>query len=152
MNETVNFKQLNLEIAEKREVEAEYEVEDFDLYGRHHEVRDARAVVGVTRVSEGLHLELDVTCTIDTSCDRTLEPVEVVVGFSETEFLSGPDSEEVSVENWVLNVRRYTERALPAEVPLQVFCSGTAPVRPESREGEKDPRWKALDDLFASGF
>ena len=75
-----------------------------------------------------------------------------MVDFSETEFLTGPDSEEISVHDWVFNARSYTERALPAEVPLQVFCSGTTPVRPESKDGEKDPRWKALDDLFASGF
>ena len=152
MSEKVNLKQLNLEIAEKREVEAEFDVEPFDLYGRHHEVRDARAVIGVTRVSEGLHLELDVSCTIDTSCDRTLEPVDVVVDFSETEFLTGPNNAEISVWDWIFNARSYTERMLPAEVPLQVFCSGTTPVRSETGEGEIDPRWKALDGLFASGF
>lgn len=152
MSETVNLKQLNLDIAEKREVEAEFDVEPFELYGRHHEVRDARAVVGVTRVSEGLHLELDVSCTLDTSCDRTLEPADVVVNFSETEFLTGPDNTEISVQDWVFNARRYAEQALPAEVPLQVFCAGTEPVQPQKGDGEKDPRWKALDGLFASGF
>jgi hypothetical protein len=35
---------------------------------------------------------------------------------------------------------------------MQVFCPGTEPVEPDSQEDEIDPRWRGLDDLFASSF
>lgn len=92
------------------------------------------------------------TATVLTTCDRTLEPVELEMTFEDSEFLSGPSDAELCVEDWVLNVARYTRRALPNEVPMQVFRPGTEPVQPERDEDEVDPRWRGLDDLFASGF
>jgi uncharacterized protein len=135
-----------------REAQAEFEVEPFDLYGRRHEVLDAEATVGITRVSEGLHLDLRVRATVRTTCDRTLEPVDLELVFGESEMLSRPDDPELSVEDWTLDVARYTREALPTEVPMQVFAPGTEPVRPSGDEDRIDPRWRGLDGLFASGF
>lgn len=142
----------DLEIAEKAEVETSYPVEPFDLYGRGHEVTSAVARVGITRLQDGVHLDLDVRCEVETTCDRTLEPVKISLAFGDSEFLSGPDEPELSVGEWVLDVADYTREALPAEVPLQVFAPGTEVVDPGSGEGEIDPRWRGLDGLFASGF
>src|SRR5918998_1392206 len=89
-------------VGDRHEVHADFGVEPFDLYGRHHEVIEAHADVGVTRLSEGLHLD------------------------------------------------HYAERALPNEVPMQVFSPGTEPVEPESGGDEIDPRWRVLGGLFAS--
>jgi uncharacterized metal-binding protein YceD (DUF177 family) len=127
-------------------------VEPFDLYGRHHEVTEAEADVAVTRLSEGLHLDLRVATTVLTTCDRTLEPTELELEFGDSELLSGPDDPELSVQDWTLDLARYTQRALPTEIPMQVFAPGSEPVEPEEDATEVDPRWRGLDDLNVSGF
>lgn len=108
--------------------------------------------MGVTRLSEGLHLDLEVVCEVATTCDRTLEPVNLTLAFGESEFLAGPNDRELYVEDWELDVARYSEEALPSEVPMQVFAPGTKPVSPVGGDGEIDPRWRGLDDFFAAGF
>ena len=113
---------------------------------------EAEADVGVTRLSEGLHLDLRVRMVVRTSCDRTLEPTELRIGYGESEFLPGPNDKELSVENWTLDVAVYAQHALPSEVPMQVFCPGTEPVQPSGMENEVDPRWRGLGGLFASNF
>ena len=138
-------------VGDSRELSATFDLPTLDLYGRRHEVETAEARVRVTRLSEGLHLDFEVTCSLTTSCDRTLEPTELEVTFGDSEFLSGPNDSELYVEDWELNVSRYTREALPSEVPMQVFCPGTEPVETDSKEDEIDPRWRDLGDLFASG-
>lgn len=138
-------------VGDSRELSASFDLPAFDLYGRRHEVESAEATVRVTRLAEGLHLDFEVACKIATSCDRTLEPAQLEVTFGDSEFLSGPNDPELYVEDWELNVSRYTWEALPSEVPMQVFCPGTEPVEPDSREDEIDPRWRDLGNLFASG-
>ena len=140
------------EVGDRHSVRAEFSVEPFDLYGRHHEVTEARADVGVTRLSEGLHLDVLVMATVLTTCDRTLEPTELELEFGDSELVSGPESPDVAVQDWTLDVVRYAERALPNEVPMQVFSPGTETVEPEGGTEEVDPRWRGLDGLFASGF
>jgi uncharacterized protein len=152
MNHLIPLKQPGAEVGDRHDVRAEFSVDPFDLYGRHHEVTKAEADVGVTRLSEGLHLDLQVTATVLTTCDRTLEPTELELEFGDSEFLSGPGNPEVAVEDWILDLARYTERALPNEVPMQVFSPGTKPVQPEDGGDEVDPRWRGLGDVFASGF
>jgi uncharacterized protein len=152
MNHLIPLKRPGAEVGDRHDVRAEFSVDPFDLYGRHHEVTKAEADVGVTRLSEGLHLDLQVTATVLTTCDRTLEPTELKLEFGDSEFLSGPGNPEVAVEDWTLDLARYTERALPNEVPMQVFSPGTKPVQPEDDGDEVDPRWRGLGDVFASGF
>jgi uncharacterized protein len=152
VNQLIPLKRPGTEVGDRRDVRAEFSVEPFDLYGRRHEVTKAEADVGVTRLSEGLHLDVQVTATVLTTCDRTLEPTELKLEFGDSEFLSGPGNPEVAVEDWTLDLARYTERALPNEVPMQVFAPGTEPVQPEGDGDEVDPRWRGLDDVFASGF
>jgi uncharacterized protein len=152
MNHLIPLKRPGAEVGDRREVRAEFSVDPFDLYGRHHEVTKAEADVGVTRLSEGLHLDVQVTATVLTTCDRTLEPTELKLEFGDSEFLSGPGNAEVAVEDWTLDLARYTEHALPNEVPMQVFSPGTKPVQPEDDGDEVDPRWRGLNDVFASGF
>ena len=152
MTNEISLKRPGVQVGDYSEAEATFEVEPFDLYGRRHEVREARAVVGITRVTEGLHLDLRFSIMVDTTCDRTLEPVELDLKFADSELLEGANSPELSVEDWTLDLSDYARRALPSEVPLQVFAPDTEPVVPEPREGEIDPRWRGLDDLFASGF
>lgn len=152
MDTLIPLKRPGAQVGDHYEVEAKFGVEPFDLYGRHHEIPEARARIGVTRVSDGLHLDVNVVATVQTTCDRTLEPVELNLEFGDSEFLSGPNNRELSVEDWALDLTRYTRRALPSEVPMQVFAPGTEPVHPAKDEDEVDPRWRGLDDLFASGF
>ena len=152
MNESVPLKRPRAEVGDRHEVHAEFPVEAFDLYGRHHEVIRAEADVAVTRLAEGLHLDLRVRADVLTTCDRTLEPTEVRLEFGDSEFLPGPNESEVSVEDWILDLTRYTERALPTEVPMQVFRPGTEPVRAEVEVDEVDPRWRGLGNLFAAGY
>ncbi|HEX5700258.1 MAG TPA: hypothetical protein VFX77_06390, partial [Rubrobacter sp.] len=97
-----------------------------------------------------LHLDVLVRATVLTTCDRTLEPTELELEFGDSEFLSGPNDVEMSVQDWTLDLARYTERALPNEVPMQVFSPGTEPVHPEGAGDEVDPRWRGLDGLFAT--
>ncbi len=151
-NHMVPLRRPGAEAGERHELSTDFEVEGFDLYGRHHEVAQARAEIGITRLTDGLHLDLRVCVVIETSCDRTLEPTEFPLEFGESEFLPGPNNRELSVEDWTLNLRRYTEHALPNEVPMQVFCPGTERVEPEGSDVEIDPRWRGLDGIFASGF
>ena len=65
-----------------------------------------------------------VRATVLTTCDRTLEPTELELEFGDSELLSGPDDPELSVEDWDLDLARYAGRALPNEVPMQVFSPG----------------------------
>ena len=83
------------EAGDRHELNADFEVEPFDLYGRHHEVGQARAEIGVTRLTDGLHLNLRVCVVIETSCDRTLEPTAFSLEFGESEFLAGPNNREL---------------------------------------------------------
>ena len=137
-------------VGDRHDLSASFGVEPFDLYGRHHEVAAADAEVGVTRLSEGLHLDLRVRVVVHTTCDRTLEPTELRLEFGDSEFLPTANDRELCIEDWTLDLQRYAERALPNEVPMQVFCPGTEPVEPASDEGDIDPRWRGLGGLFAS--
>jgi uncharacterized protein len=150
MNHLIPLKRPGAEVGDTHEVHAEFSVDPFDLYGRHHEVTKAAAEVVVTRLAEGLHLDVQIRATVLTTCDRTLEPTELELEFGDSEFLSGQYSPEVSVQDWTLDLARYTERALPNEVPMQVFAEGTKPVQPEGDGDGVDPRWRGLDGLFAS--
>ena len=152
MNELIPLRRPGAGVGDRHEVQADFGVEPFDLYGRHHEVTEALADVGVTRLSEGLHLDLRVRIVVRTTCDRTLDPTELQLEFGDSEFLSGPNNRELSVQDWMLDLGRYAERALPNEVPMQVFSPGTEPIEPESGGDEIDPRWRALGGLFASSF
>jgi uncharacterized protein len=151
MDKLIKLKRPGMGVGDSRELSASFDLPAFDLYGRRHEVETAEARVWVTRLAEGLHLDFEVTCSLTTSCDRTLEPTELDVTFGDSEFLSGPNDPELYVEDWELNVSRYAREALPSEVPMQVFCPGTKPVESDASEDEIDPRWRDLGDLFASG-
>jgi uncharacterized metal-binding protein YceD (DUF177 family) len=140
------------EVGDRYDERAEFSVEPFDLYGRRHEVTNAEADVGVTRLSEGLHLDVVVRATVLTTCDRTLEPTELQLEFGDSELLSGPDDPEVAVRDWALDLARYAQHALPNEVPMQVFSPGTEPVEPEGVDDEVDPRWRGLSGLFVSAL
>jgi uncharacterized protein len=151
MSELIPLRRSGAEVGDRHELHADFGVEPFDLYGRHHEVTEARADVGVTRLSEGLHLDLRVRVVVRTTCDRTLEPTELRLEFGDSEFLPGPHNRDLSVQEWTLDLRRYAERVLLNEVPMQVFCPGTEPVEPAGASDEIDPRWRGLGGLFASG-
>jgi DUF177 domain-containing protein len=150
MSDLISLRRLDTELGDRRETHASFNVGPFDLYGRHHEVTEAEANIGVTRLSEGLHLNLRVRVIVQTTCDRTLQPTELQLEFGDSEFLSGPNNRELSVQDWTLDLGSYAERALPNEVPMQVFCPGTEPVEPEKDADEIDPRWRGLGGLFAS--
>jgi uncharacterized metal-binding protein YceD (DUF177 family) len=152
MGASIPLRRPGAEVGSRHETRVAFGVEPFDLYGRHHEITAAEAAVGVTRLAEGLHLDLRVSVVVRTTCDRTLEPTELQLEFGDSEFLSGPNSRELSVQDWTLDLGRYTERALPNEVPMQVFCPGTVPVEPATAGDEIDPRWRGLGGLFASAF
>ena len=152
MKRLIPLRRPGAEVGDRHEEPAEFSVEPFDLYGRHHEVTKAEADVAVTRLSEGLHLDVLVTATVLTTCDRTLDPTELVLEFGDSELLSGPDDPELSVQDWTLDLASYTRRALPTEVPMQVFAPGSEPVEPEDDGDEVDPRWRGLDGLNVSGF
>lgn len=152
MSNTVLLRRPGAEVGDYREYKETFEVLDFDLYGRHHEVPEGKARVGVTRLAEGLHLDLQIEVKVLTTCDRTLEPVELDLELADSELLNGPNDLELSIEDWTLDLTRYTGRALPSEVPIKVCAPGTEPVTPEQSEDEVDPRWRGLDGLFASGF
>ena len=152
MSERIPLRRPGAGVGDRHEVHTSFGVEAFDLYGRHHEVAGAEALVRVTRLSEGLHLDLRVRVLVHTTCDRTLEPTELRVEFCDSEFLPGPNNRDLSIEDWMLDLERYTERALPNEVPMQVFCSGTEPVEPVSGDDGIDPRWRGLGGLFASSL
>jgi uncharacterized protein len=147
----IKLKRPGMGIGDTRELSASFELPPFGLYGRRHEVKAVEARARVTRLAEGLHLDLEVSCSVATTCDRTLEPTEITLTFGESVFLPGPNDPELCVEDWELKVERYAKEALPSEVPMQVFCPGTKPVKPKADEGGIDPRWRDLDDLFATG-
>ena len=150
MSDLIPLRRPGAEVGDRHEEHASFGVEPFDLYGRHHEVTQAEADVGVTRLSEGLHLDLRVSVVVLTTCDRTLEPTELRLDFGDSEFLPGPNNRELCVQDWTLDLERYTQRALPNEVPMQVFCPGTRPVEPQGGSDEIDPRWRGLGGPFAS--
>ena len=152
MKRLIPLRRPGAEVGDRHEERAEFSVEPFDLYGRHHEVTKSEADVAVTRLSEGLHLDVLVRVTVATTCDRTLEPTDLELEFGDSELLSGPDDPELSVRDWTLDLARYTQRALPTEVPMQVFSPGSEPVQPEGAVDNVDPRWRGLDDLNVSGF
>ncbi len=150
MSELIPLRRLDGRVGDRHETHASFTIEPFDLYGRRHEIPEAEADVGVTHLSEGLHLDLRVRIIVRTTCDRTLEPTELQLEFGDSEFLPGPNNRELSVQDWMLDVECYTERAVPSEVPMQVFCPGTEPVEPTQGGDEIDPRWRNLSGLFAS--
>ncbi len=152
MSELILLRRPGAEVWARHETHVVFGLEQFDLYGRHHEVSEAEADVGVTRLSEGVHLDLRVRVVVRTSCDRTLEPTELRIEFGESEFLPGPNNKELSVKDWTLDLTAYAQHALPSEVPMQVFRPGTEPVQPSGTENEIDPRWRSLGGLFASNF
>ena len=152
MSTTINLKRPGAEVGDRREYHASFDVPAFDLYGRHHEIWEARATVSVTRLSDGLHLDLSVNVKVGTTCDRTLEPLDLDLELVESEFLAGPNDRNLSIEDWTLDLAQYTQEALPSEVPMKACAPGTNPVKPEPDEEEVDPRWRGLDGLFASGF
>jgi uncharacterized protein len=152
MSELIPLRRPDAGVGDRHETHASFSIEPFDLYGRHHEVSEAEADVGVTRLSEGLHLDLRVYAVVHTTCDRTLEPTELRLEFGDSEFLPGPNNQELSVQDWTLDLGRYIQRSLPNEVPMQVFCPGTEPVVPTGNGDAIDPRWRGLGGLFASTF
>lgn len=151
-NHLIPLRRPGAQAGDRHELHASFDVSPFDLYGRHHEVEEAEADVGVTQLTDGLHVDLRVRVVIGTTCDRTLDPTELRLDFGDSEFLPGPNNRELCIEDYTLDVRCYAERVLPGEVPMQVFSPGTEPVRPSGDDEEIDPRWRGLDGLFASGF
>src|SRR3954468_10803798 len=131
MDKLIKLKRPAMGIGNSRELWASFDLPSFDLYRRRHDVLRAEARVRVTRLAEGLYLDFEIVCNVATTCDRTLEPVDLTLVFGEADFLAGPNDRELYVEDWELNVSRYAEEALPSEVPMQVFCPGTKPARPE---------------------
>lgn len=152
MSNRIPLRKPGAEVGDRHDLHADFTVDPFDLYGRHHEVTAAHAAVAVTKVSDGLHLKLRVRTTIATTCDRTLEPAEIVLAFGDSELVAGPDDEELGVDDWTLDLKSYAERTLPNEVPLQVFREGTEPVGTEDDGDGIDPRWRGLDGISVSGF
>ena len=152
MDKLITLRRPGMGIGDSRELSASWDLPPFDLYGRRHEVKAAEARVRVTRLAEGLHLDLEVACDVATTCDRTLQPTEFTLRFGESEFLSGPNDPELYVQDWELNIARYAQEALPSEIPMQVFCPGTKPVNPVSKDDKVDPRWRDLGDFFAANF
>ncbi|HEY6673720.1 MAG TPA: hypothetical protein VIZ59_02290 [Rubrobacteraceae bacterium] len=152
MKRLIPLRRPGAEVGDRHEARAGFSVKPFDLYGRRHEVTKAEADITVTRLSEGLHLDVLIRATVSTTCDRTLEPTELELEFGDSELLSGPDDPELSVQNWTLDLARYSQRALPTEVPMQVFAPGSEPVEPEDDGDEVDPRWRGLHGLNVSGF
>src|ERR671915_1463074 len=128
MNHSIPLRRPGAEVGDTHEARAEFSAGPFDLYGRHHEVTEAEADVAVTRLSEGLHLDLAVRVTVRTTCDRTLEPTDLHLEFGESEFLPGPNDRELSIQDWTLDLADYTRHALPSEMPMQVLRPGTERV------------------------
>ncbi|CAN5897027.1 hypothetical protein BH23ACT11_BH23ACT11_02060 [soil metagenome] len=152
VSDVILLKRPGAEVGDYREYETDFQVPSFELYGRHHEVLWAKARAGVTRLAEGLHLDLEIELKVLTTCDRTLEPVDLEPRFTESELLNGPNVPELFIEDWTLDLTRYTARVVPNEVPMKVCAPGTSPVVPEQGENDVDPRWRGLDGLFAAGF
>lgn len=152
MNELIFLGRPEAEVGERREYTAEASIEPFGLHGRRHEVKEAHVDIAATTLADGLHLDIEARVVVETTCDRTLEDIEVPMEFGDSELLSGPDDEELAVREWEFDPKAYIEKALPTEVPMQVFAPGTERVEPPEDDNEIDSRWKGLDGLFASGF
>lgn len=152
MSNRIPLRKPGAEVGDRHDLHADFTVDSFDLYGRHHDVTTAHADVGVTKVSDGLHLDIKVQTTVGTTCDRTLDAVDIVLEFGDSELLAGPDDEELGVDDWTLDLGRYAARALPNEVPMQIFKEGTEPIGADGGEDEIDPRWRGLDGISVSGF
>ena len=152
MSNRIPLRKPGAEVGDRHDLHADFDVDPFDLYGRHHEVTAAHADIAVTKVSDGLHLDIRVRTTLATTCDRTLEPTEVALEFGDSELLAGEDDAELGVEDFTFDLKRYAQRALPNEVPLQVFREGTEPVGTEDDGDGIDPRWRGLDGISVSGF
>ena len=152
MRDRIPLRHPGAEVGDRREERLAIDVEPLDLYGRHHVVSQAEAKATVTRLYEGLHLDLEVTATVHTTCDRTLEPTAFRVTFGESEFLMGRNDRELAVEDYEWYPARYATRAMPSEIPMQVFAEGTEPVSSSDGEDDIDPRWRDLGGLFASGM
>ncbi len=152
MSELIALRRPDGRVGDRHETHARFTVEPYNLYGRHHEITEAEADVGVTRLLEGLHLDLRVRVIVRTTCDRTLEPTELQLEFGDSEFLASPNNRELSVQDWMLDLERYTERAVPNETPMQVFRPDTEPVELTRGGNEIDPRWRGLGGLFASSL
>ena len=152
MKDLIPLRRPGAGVGDRHEVHVDFGMDPFELYGRSHEIMEAHADVGVTRLSEGLHLDLVVSVVVRTTCDRTLEPTQLRLEFGDSEFLPGPNNQELAVSDWTLDLGRYAERALPNEVPMQVFCPGTERVEQAGGEEKMDPRWRGLEGLFASSF
>ena len=152
MSNRIPLRKPGAEVGDRHVLHTDFEVDPFDLYGRHHEVTAAHADIAVTKVSDGLHLDIRVRTTLATTCDRTLDPTEVALEFGDSELLAGEDDAELGVEDFTFDLRRYAQRALPNEVPLQVFREGTEPVGTEDDVDGIDPRWRGLDGISVSGF
>jgi uncharacterized protein len=152
MSDLISLRYPGAEVGARHETRTTFDLDPLDLYGRRHEVIRAEADVVVTRLAEGLHLDLSVGVVVLTSWDRTLEPTELVLQLSESEFLPVSNNEDLSIRNWELDLQRYTEHALPSEVPMQVFAPGTEPMEPSGTVEKIDPRWRGLDGLFATNF
>lgn len=150
MKSKIPLRHPGAEVGDRHERRLSIDVEPFDLYGRHHEVTDAEARATVTRLFEGLHLEVEVRATVHTTCDRTLDPAVFEVTVAESEFLRGPNDRELCIEDYHWYPARFALHALPSEIPMQVFAEGTEPVRTGSDEEEVDPRWQGLGGLFAA--
>ncbi len=152
MNELIFLNSPDAEVGEIREYTAEASVEPFELHGRRHEVKQAHVDIAATTLADGLHLDIGASVVMETTCDRTLEDVELPMEFGDSELLSGPDDEELAVREWEFDPRSYIEKSLPTEVPMQVFAPGTERMEPPGDDDKIDSRWKGLDGLFASGF
>ncbi|TCJ16660.1 hypothetical protein E0L93_07950 [Rubrobacter taiwanensis] len=151
MRHMIQLRRPEAALGEPQEERVELEIGDFDLYGRHHEVRSATAEVSVTRLAQGVYLDLTVLCEIRTLCDRTLEPTVFEARFGDSEYVSRPNDPELYIRDWELDLQEYAERILPTEIPMQVFAPGTEPVGRDRDEDEIDPRWRGLRDI-AAGF
>lgn len=152
MSNRIPLRKPGAEVGDRHDLHADFDVDPFDLYGRHHEVTAAHADIAVTKVSDGLHLDIRVRTTLATTCDRTLEPTEIALEFGDSELLADADDAELGVEDFTFDLKRYAQRALPNEVPLQVFREGTEPVGTEDAGDGIDPRWRGLDGISVSGF
>lgn len=152
MNELIFLQSPDAEVGERREYTAEASIASFDLHGRRHEVKEAHVNIAATKLAEGFHLAIAARVIVKTTCDRTIEDIELPMEFGDSELLSGPDDEELAVREWEFDPKAYIEKALPTEVPMQVFAPGTERVEPPDDNNEIDSRWKGLDGLFASGF
>ena len=64
MNHLIPLRRPGTEVGDTHEVHAEFSAGPLDLYGRHHEVTKAEADIGVTRLSEGLQLDVRVIARV----------------------------------------------------------------------------------------